>query len=394
MCLTKAEGGMGFKIIYAYNLAMLAKQGWRVLSKPHSLIAQIFKARYYPHSSFLEAELGEAPSFSWRSIMQGRKVLKADLQWKIGDGKNGVIWNDKWLPLSTPEFIQKPVDCTLTRVNELINEHTREWHSNVITATFPPYIAAKIMCIPLSRKTTSDRLIWFPEKKGMFSVKTAYWIARNQVLSEVLTTTSCGNPFSVLWKKLWAAKVPGKVKKNTIKPIAVENSTLTVKKVWKPASNGNMILNVDTAFLPNQHREGIGGVLRDAAGNFIAAFTRSISHTASPKQCELLAIREGMDMLYSLQTCNVQIHSECQEAVAEVKTPDYELLANGGIVDDIRLVQQKLMNVCLKHTPRTCNIIAHRLAAIAFKDNLTCTWLDYPPDCITDILQIEIERLH
>ncbi|KAL6181912.1 hypothetical protein ACLB2K_048560 [Fragaria x ananassa] len=108
-----------------------------------------------------------------------------------------------------------------------------------------------------------------------------------------------------------------------------------------------MILNADAAFLPSQHKGGTGGVLRDAAGNFIVVFTTSISHTASPKQCELLAIRKGMDLLYSLQTCNVQIRSDCQEATAEVKIPDYELLANGGIVDDIRLVQHKLGNVSL-----------------------------------------------
>ncbi|XP_024199819.1 uncharacterized protein LOC112203021 [Rosa chinensis] len=48
LCLTKAEGGMGFKNIYAYNLAMLGKQGWRLISNPHSLIAKLYKAKYYP----------------------------------------------------------------------------------------------------------------------------------------------------------------------------------------------------------------------------------------------------------------------------------------------------------------------------------------------------------
>ncbi|XP_024164202.1 uncharacterized protein LOC112171222 [Rosa chinensis] len=87
MCLTKQEGGMGFKNIYAYNLAMLAKKGWRIVTNPDSLIAKLYKARYFPYCSFWEAELGDSPLFSWRSCINGRPVLKARVQWKIGDGK-------------------------------------------------------------------------------------------------------------------------------------------------------------------------------------------------------------------------------------------------------------------------------------------------------------------
>lgn len=63
--------------------------------------------------------------------------------------------------------------------------------------------------------------------------------------------------------------------------------------------------------------------------------------------------------------------------IAEVKAADYDMLANGGL-DDIRLAQHKSVNVRMRHTPRTCNNIAHGLAAIAFEDNLACTWLDNP----------------
>jgi len=60
--------GMGFRNFKAFNLAMVAKQWWKILSKPESLVTRVFKARYFPRSSFLVAKLGHNPSFVWRSI--------------------------------------------------------------------------------------------------------------------------------------------------------------------------------------------------------------------------------------------------------------------------------------------------------------------------------------
>lgn len=44
----KEFGGMGFRNFKAFNLAMVAKQGWSFLSNPESLVARIFKSRYFP----------------------------------------------------------------------------------------------------------------------------------------------------------------------------------------------------------------------------------------------------------------------------------------------------------------------------------------------------------
>jgi thioredoxin-related protein len=36
---------------------MVAKHGWKIMTKLKSLLAKIFKVRYFPHLSFFEANL-------------------------------------------------------------------------------------------------------------------------------------------------------------------------------------------------------------------------------------------------------------------------------------------------------------------------------------------------
>ena len=71
MCYLKSRGGgLGFRNLQAFNLAMLAKQAWRILTNPSSLIARVLKARYFPTGDILSATLGSSPSYSWRSIFK------------------------------------------------------------------------------------------------------------------------------------------------------------------------------------------------------------------------------------------------------------------------------------------------------------------------------------
>lgn len=65
----KREGGMGFRDIRAFNLTMLAKQGWRLLQDKGSLLYGCFKARYFPRSSFLEAADVSNSSYVWKSLI-------------------------------------------------------------------------------------------------------------------------------------------------------------------------------------------------------------------------------------------------------------------------------------------------------------------------------------
>ena len=67
---------MGFRDFHAFNLAMLAKQAWRLVIGTHSLFYRVYKARYFPRCSFMEAELGYNPSFVWQSLLATRDLIR------------------------------------------------------------------------------------------------------------------------------------------------------------------------------------------------------------------------------------------------------------------------------------------------------------------------------
>lgn len=77
--MPKERGGLGFRDLHSFNLAMLAKQVWQLLENLDSLCAQILRAKYYPNGKLLEAKMKRGNSYTWQSICAGIQTLKEEL---------------------------------------------------------------------------------------------------------------------------------------------------------------------------------------------------------------------------------------------------------------------------------------------------------------------------
>jgi hypothetical protein len=84
---TKLQGGIGFRDMRLFNQALLARQAWRLLVFPDSLVARVLKARYYPNGNLIDTVFSGNPSSTWSAISHGLDLLKQGIIWRVGNGQ-------------------------------------------------------------------------------------------------------------------------------------------------------------------------------------------------------------------------------------------------------------------------------------------------------------------
>lgn len=97
----------------------------------------------------------------------------------MGDRKLIRIWKDNWIPnaINTQPISIKPANCILTKVNELIDLQRLCWEKQLVEQLFQPQEAKQILRIPVYHYGVKDQLVWNMDKKGLFTIKSAYVLA-------------------------------------------------------------------------------------------------------------------------------------------------------------------------------------------------------------------------
>ncbi|KAK2438202.1 hypothetical protein QL285_023013 [Trifolium repens] len=171
MTHAKSQGGMGFRDLRNFNLAMIAKQGWNIMTKPYSLVAKIYKAG-----------------------------------WRIGNGDSINIMSEPWLRERNDAWIPSPQAQGVynLHVSDLMIPNMKVWDKNKIESLFPLHIANRIMETPLLSVVEDDKIIWGDSIDGNYSVKSGYKVMM-QIKREEASSAQHVN-----WLSLWKIHAPPK----------------------------------------------------------------------------------------------------------------------------------------------------------------------------------------
>ena len=110
-----------------------------------------------------------------------------------------------------------PRDEPPMRVSELIDQSTRQWDMVKLNEYFLPLDVEVIKSIPISTRMQSDFWAWHYDKRGLFSVRSAYRMIsstkqRREAWLEGTAANSDVKGREKSWTSLWKIKAPAKVK--------------------------------------------------------------------------------------------------------------------------------------------------------------------------------------
>ncbi|XP_026442294.1 uncharacterized protein LOC113341751 [Papaver somniferum] len=224
VCKNKDEGGLDFMNLEKFNEAMISNIGWRMMTQPDILGAQVMSAKYLPEEDIMHISTKPkiTDSWVWKGILSGIENIH---QMGVGTGNNIHILSDNWVPNQTAPII-KPDNYPdhIQKVSDLIINHN-QWNEELIFELFDNNLANQIRNIEIHHNQ-DDRVIWPLTKDGNYSVKTLY---KELTKSKEITPSRNKN-----WRAIWNLNSSPSIRLFTWK--AAQNILSTGAKVGKHLS--------------------------------------------------------------------------------------------------------------------------------------------------------------
>jgi ribonuclease HI len=177
----------------------------------------------------------------------------------------------------------------------------------------------------------------------------------------------------------------------TLKKPAKPPKPPDIHKWAKPPEN-HVKVNFDGSFNATSGTGGWGYVIRDQAGNFIAAGAGKLKNLGSALQSEAVACLAAIRGADRVGANRIIFESDASNLVRGLQSRDYDKSEIGVLVKEARsLCIMNFSSFQFSFSRRTCNIAAHELAKLgANSESEDSYWDVSTPGCIVNILASDL----
>jgi hypothetical protein len=202
------------------------------------------------------------------------------------------------------------------------------------------------------------------------------WKERNKIV----WNEGCFNP---TFMATWASNYLESYQK--LHPTKIK-SKKRAPALWECPPSGRLKMNIDGAYHVGVAKGGMGFVVRDEHGQFVAALARHLPYASSALQVVLEACRTGMLVAIHQGWSKIDIECNYMELVAMMDNPCEDRSYVGCIVEDCKKYRTAFTSCQFGHIYRKANGVALRLAHIANWSTMDEYWLVEAPSIIEDVL--------
>uniref|UniRef100_A0A803NT31 Reverse transcriptase domain-containing protein n=1 Tax=Cannabis sativa TaxID=3483 RepID=A0A803NT31_CANSA len=375
LCIDKWSGGMGFRNLEDFNQALLAKQGWKLVTNLDSLFAQVLKALYYPNSDFLKADLGSWCYNVWReellfffeprqrcppntyvnSLMNDNgdwniealeeKIHEDDIPWILGIqtrrecGEDDLLWhytiNGEYTVASG--YVLTQLEKRSASNKEIERSWWKAvWHSKLTPKNHVETIGYAIWNCPRLKSVWRETEFWhlFPKDLGLMTDMVEFLIYMRKNSSKEEFEIFLGLSWMV-WNRRnqrifqnkntpmenwtpWALDYISNILQGGTK--SKNMKTMKKRDRWVAPHEGTYMLNCDAAVRHGQAGYGIAAVIRDEGGRLVAAETEFKPGVTSVLLAEISAIKIGPRLVHRMKATPFVVASDNSTSIHQLQS--------------------------------------------------------------------------
>ncbi|XP_074336387.1 uncharacterized protein LOC141673535 [Apium graveolens] len=341
MSYTKSKGGLGFRNLHGFNIALLGKHIWNFMRNPDSLVAKVFKERYFSDKHVLKANKGQGSSLIWTGLWQAKEELSSGFRRVLGNVESIAATTDPWLRNKT-DFQVEQVQMYEGRdekVASLFMPGEKKWNTTLVRHNFVQEDADAILETLIPQRDVADQVVWVHE-----NVVPVRWRLSSRGIRIPITCPMCETD--------------------------VEHMLHLFYDCAKVFSTGM--------------------VLRNHEGQFLAAKTKKLAGEISVVEAEAEGIMEALSWIMDMgkQNDEVIIESDTKLNVDAIACQKMNFLEVGEIIETCKQMLSNLCRVLIIFVRKNANRVAHEVAKIPCLVN-SHNVFTFSPTCLLEALSYD-----